>query len=167
MASEAVMYQAVFVIGIFVFGFFSITFNNYYDITEDTVLEGNLSVVIQDIGEKIQDLVSQARDRQTTPGNSTVSIRLNLESQYGTKSYSISFYADSSNEVFLYGQTPDSDLFYGNYSLGYILGTDDGNIDCYGTLFSSDGNPMITYKWDSSLFADGNSSSAPEELFFN
>lgn len=162
MASEVTMYQAVLVIGIFVFGFFSLTFNNYYDLTEDTVLEGNLSVVIQDIGDKIQNLVTQARDRQTTPGTSTVSIRLNLESQYGTKSYSISFYADPiSNEVILFGQTPGSDLMFGNYSLGYIQGTDDGQINCYGTLFSSDGNPMIIYEWDSSLLT------GKEQLYFN
>lgn len=166
MASEVTMYQAVLVIGIFVFGFFSLTFNNYYDLTEDTVLEGNLSVVIQDIGDKIQNLVNMARDRQTTPGNSTVSIRLNLESQYGTKSYSISFYAGSSGEVILFGQTPGSDLMFGNYSLGYLNGTNDGQINCFGTLFSSDGNPMIVYKWNSDFFNDG-LPTAPEELYFN
>ena len=162
MASEVTMYQAVFVIGIFVFGFFSITFGNYYDITEDTVLEGNLSVVIQDIGDKIQSLVSQARDRQTTPGNSMASIRLNIESQYGTQSYSISFYADpTTNEVILFGKASGSDLMYGNYTLGYLNGTADGEINCYGTLFSSDGNPMIIYEWDSSLL------NGKEQLYFN
>lgn len=149
MVSEVIMYQSMFVLGILMFGFFAITFSDYQDFADETTLASNLEQVANEIGQEITKLIQRGRAQQSGVSNFTITLDIVLDSQFSGTSYTLQFASDPSGTTNITAST--SGKVYANYSLGFVNGTADGQIDFQGVLSSSSGSPKITYTWDSEL----------------
>lgn len=147
MVSEVIMYQSMFVLGILMFGFFAITFSDYQDFADETTLASNLEQVANEIGQEITKLIQRGRAQQSGVSTFTITLDIVLDSQFSGTSYTLQFASDKSAKI----TASTSGKIYANYSLGFVNGTADGQIDFQGVLSSSSGSPKITYTWDSRL----------------
>lgn len=155
----------MFVLGILMFGFFAITFSDYQDFADETTLASNLEQVANEIGQEITKLIQRGRAQQSGVSTFTITLDIVLDSQFSGTSYTLQFASDPSGTTNITAST--SGKVYANYSLGFVNGTADGQIEFQGVLSSSSGSPKITYIWDSALFNDGDSATAPEKIIFS
>lgn len=148
MVSEVIMYQSMFVLGILMFGFFAITFSDYQDFADETTLASNLEQVANEIGQEITKLIQRGRAQQSGVSTFTITLDIVLDSQFSGTSYTLQFASDPSGTNIT---ASTSGKVYADYSLGFVNGIADGQIDFQGILSSSSGSPKITYTWDSEL----------------
>ena len=163
MVSEVIMYQSLFVLGILMFGFMSVTFSNYEDFAEETTLASNLEHVAKEVGSQMIDLIKRGRQLQLTSSSFSITLDLILESQYSYNAYSIDF--DVSPQNISRITVSAKNKIYANYTIGFVNGTEDGQIHFSGTILSGNANPKLTYNWDSNFLS--NPAFPAEEIIFS
>ncbi|MCY3411692.1 MAG: hypothetical protein INQ03_08685 [Candidatus Heimdallarchaeota archaeon] len=153
MPSEEIMYISTFAIGILMFGFFSVSFNDFTTLAESTNLDSNLQQVIDEIGEKLIQMINQGQALQSNSVGTTndiiISMKLQLESEFSNTPYTIVIGVDANDVAYLYAQADNNE--YGNYTLGFVHdATGLNGINFSGTLISSSASTGISYSWSES-----------------
>ncbi len=150
MADETVMYQSLLLLGMFAFGAFALTLNNFNSQAEDTVLQANLSETLADIAAKINDLIEEGNVLRGNPSTSTfnLSVTLNLPNRFGDQIYLIN--ATTQNGIAtLSGVKPITEEVVTTYSLGF----NSSEILFSGTIYSDAQLPSILYTWNGTHYA--------------
>ncbi len=165
MASEVVMYQLLFVLGIFMFGFFTVSFNNFENYAETVTLDGNLNQVVEKVGSQILTMINNAKAKEDQYSNIEINMAINLDSQYANIEYKLYFDIDTTTQFLQLVAAADG-IIYANYSLGIYNGTEIGKINASGVLLSSDASPIIHFEWNSSYAYDSDPTTSAEILKF-
>ncbi len=141
------MYQSMFLLGILMFGFFAVTFNNYTERTDDILFENGTEIITNELGIIIIDLVNSGQQMIDYSDNFTVSISLDLEPDFARKNYIFYFGVSSSNEALLNSSSSIGEDVLSFYKLGF---SNSSNLIFIGNsiLYSTSSNPSIIYKWD-------------------
>lgn len=148
MVSEVVMYQSMFILGILMFGFLSVTFTDYSDIADETTLQSNLQQVTDEIGTEIVNLINRGRGMQSNLADDTFTITLDLQlsAEFSETPYEISTGVYTNGIAYVYAIANNKN--YSNFTLGVLDGTGSGEVNFSGSIYSSSANSQITYFWD-------------------
>ncbi|MHA2251876.1 MAG: hypothetical protein ACXAD7_16045 [Candidatus Kariarchaeaceae archaeon] len=155
MADEVIMYQSMFLLGVLMFGFFAVSFDNYEERANDVLQETSFEQINENIGRLIINLIDTGQGMKELAnrriGNSfNLTIPLSMESVVAEKNYQLWFGVINTNGIdigVLNITTSSSNSPISSYNLGFENSTSlvfDGST----ALYSNSASPEIYYSWD-------------------